>query len=134
MSELTEAWFEEAKKLKPDEKLYLQVMSKIDQTELARNMLEERENYSQVDPVHAAQITVSKVRKDGRFWVVLQKKLRAPVVGLIKGTDGKYNEVKIDPMRRRMLNLMLKDCLSRKEIEENLDGLTEEELEEFFPN
>jgi len=132
MSELSTAWFEEAKRLEFDQSLMVQVLDKKEQKAFVKEMEEERRAYSFADPVHASEFVVFGTRRDGRFWVVVSRKQRAPLRGLVRNPDGSYEEVQIDPQRRRMLSLMVKDELPRAEIEEILGVLTEEEERIFF--
>ncbi len=132
MSFLSESWFEEAKRLEMDQCLLIQVSDKKEQTAFLNEMKEERAKFAQVEPQIALQFGISPVRKDGRYWVVVSRKRRAPLKGLVKLQDGSYKEVEIDPQRRRMLTLMIKDGIPREEIEELLSGLTDAEEAEFF--
>lgn len=132
MSELSEAWFEEAKRLEYDHSLMIQVSNKKEQRAFSNELEESRQAFALANAVLAAQFVISGVRRDGRFWVVVTKKQRAPLKGLIRKPDGKYEEVQIDPQRRRMLTLMIKDGLPRSEIEDLLGGITEEEEQNFF--
>jgi len=132
MSELSETWFEEAKKLEIGQSIMIQVMDKPERTAFVNELKEERARFAQIEPTLALQLVINGVRKDGRFWVVVERKARAPLKGIMRNPDGSYQEIEIDPQRRRMLNLMLKDGLSREEIEDCLGGLTEDEEKEYF--
>lgn len=132
MSELSETWFEEAKKLEVGQSVMIQVMDKTERTAFVNELKEERARFAQIEPGIALQLGIAGVRKDGRYWAVITRKARAPLKGVIRNTDGTYTEIEIDPQRRRMLTLMVKDGLKREEIEECLGGLTEEEEKEYF--
>jgi hypothetical protein len=133
MSTLAESWFAESVKLEIGQSLMVQVLSKKEQTQFANEMEEEKTGYAMIEPVHASQLNIFKTRKDSRFWVVVQRKDRATFKGLIKDIDGTYREISIDPERRRMITLMLKDGYKKTQIENTLEGLTEDEDKEFFP-
>jgi hypothetical protein len=130
---MSESWFAEAVKLEIGQSLMIQVLSKKEQTAFANELEEEKTGYAMVEPIHASQLNIFKTRKDSRFWVVVQRKERATLKGLIKDFDGAYREVVIDPQRRRMITLMLKDGYKKEQIEDNLEGLTDAEEKEFFP-
>lgn len=132
MSELSQNWFAEAIKLEIGQSLMMQVLSKKEQTAFANELEEEKSGYMMTEPVRASQLVIFKTRKDARFWVVINRKDRAPLKGLIKNPDGTYQEIAIDPYRRRMITLMLKDGYKKEAIEENLEGLTDDEEKEFF--
>jgi hypothetical protein len=129
---MSESWFAEAVKLEIGQSLMIQVLSKKEQTAFANELEEEKVGYAMAETIHASQLNIFKTRKDSRFWVVVQRKDRATLKGLIKDVDGTYQEVVIDPQRRRMITLMLKDGYKKEQIEDNLEGLTEAEEKEFF--
>ena len=133
MSELSQNWFAEAIKLEIGQSLLIQVMSKKEQTSFANELEEEKAGYLMTEPIKASQLVIFKTRKDSRFWVVVNRKDRAPLKGLIKNPDGTYQEIAIDPYRRRIITLMLKDGYKKEQIEDNLEGLTDAEEKEFFP-
>lgn len=133
MSELSKFWFDEAKKLEVGQAIFVRVANKKEQTQLANEFEEEREQFSFADPVHASQIFINKVLKDLKQYVVLERKYRAPFTAFLRDTDGKFSKVVIDPERKRMIRLMILDGKKREEIEEALNGLNESEEAEFFP-
>jgi len=133
MSELAEVWFEEATKLPVGEAIFVRVADKKEQTIRANEFDEERARYEKLDPVLASQIFINKTVWDRKLYVVLERKYRAPFTAFHRNLDGKFSTVSVDPDRRRMLRLMVKDGIVREEIEEKLNGLTEEEVKEFFP-
>ena len=132
MSDLSQSWFAEAIKLHIGQSLLIQVMSKKEQTAFANELEEEKQGFLMIEPLHGSQLIITKTRKDARFWVVVSRKDRAPLKGLVRNPDGTYNEIEIDPYRRRMITLMLKDGHKRPVIEDTLEGLTDAELKEFF--
>lgn len=133
MSEISEIWFEEAKKLPVGQALFIRVANKKEQTSLANEFEKERDQYSIIDPIHASQIFVNKTLKDMKQYVVLERKYRAIFTAFLRDEEGKFSKLSVDPERKRMLRLMIQDKKSREEIEDALNGLTEEETNEFFP-
>jgi hypothetical protein len=131
-SEIAQVWFEEAKKLTVGQALFVRVVDKKEQTTLANEFEEERRLFAQLEPVHASQIFINKVLKDRRQYVVLERKYRAPFTAFIRDDKGVFSKLTVDPERRRILTLMLKDGKPREEIEETLNGLTDSEIDEFF--
>jgi hypothetical protein len=121
-----------AKSLKVGQAIFVRVANKKEQTQLANEFEEEREEFAKIDPVHASQIFVNKTLKDRKQYVVLERKYRAPFTAFFRDELGGFSKLTIDPDRKRMLKLMLKDGKERSEIEEVLNGLTDEEAEEFF--
>jgi hypothetical protein len=132
MSELALVWFEEGKKLQVGQALFLRVANKKEQTSLALELEKEREVFASIDPVHANQIFINKVLKDMKQYVVIERKYRAVFTAFLRKESGAFSKLTIDPERTRMLRLMIKDKKSREEIEETLNGLTDEEVREFF--
>lgn len=133
MSEIGEIWFEQAKKLEVGEAIFVRVANKKEQTTLANDFESERELYAKLDPVHASQIFINKTLKDLRQYVVLERKYRAPFTAFFRDDSGEFSKISIDPERKRMITLMLKDGRLRDEIEETLNGLTDGEISDFFP-
>jgi hypothetical protein len=131
-SEIAQVWFEEAKKLSVGQALFVRVADKKEQTSLANEFEEERKLFSQLEPVHASQIFILKTLKERKQYIVLERKYRAPYTAFLRDVNGTFSKVSIDPERRRILTLMLKDKKPREEIEETLNGLTDEEINEFF--
>jgi len=134
MSEISKVWFDQAKNLDIGEAIYVRVTNKKEQISIANDFEEEREQFSKIDSVHASQIFVSKVLKDMKQYVVLERKYRAPFTAFFRDSEGDFSKVSVDPIRKRTIKLMKKDGKSQVDIEDLLNGLTEEELEEFFPN
>lgn len=132
MSEISETWFEEAKKLDVGQAIFVRVADKKEQTKLANEFEEEKELWSKIEPVHASQIFINKILKERKQYVVLERKYRAPFTAFIRDKEGKFSTLSIDPERKRIIRLMLKDGKDRKEIEETINGLTEDEIKEFF--
>jgi dephospho-CoA kinase len=132
MSEITKTWFEEAKKLEVGQAIFVRVANKLEQTKLANEFEEERELWSQIEPVIASQIFINKTLLERKQYVVLERKYRAPFTAFFRDKEGKFSTVSIDPERKRMIRLMKKDGKDRKEIEDILNGLTDDELKEFF--
>jgi len=133
MSEISSVWFEVAKKLEVEQAIFIRVVDKKEQTSLANELEKEREQYAIVHTEHAAQIFINKTLKDGKQYVVLERKYRAVFTAFFRDTNGQFSKLTVDPERRRMLTLMIKDKKPREEIEDILNGLTEDEVKEFFP-
>jgi len=131
-SELAKVWFEEAKKLAVGQALFVRVVDKKEQNTLANEFEEERKLFSQLEPIHASQIFINITLKERKQYVVLERKYRAPYTAFLRDANGVFSKINIDPERRRILTMMLKDGKSREEIEETLNGLTDGEIEEFF--
>lgn len=132
MSEIAEVWFEESKKLEVGQAIFLRVADKKEQVALANDLEKERDEFAKLDPVLASQIFINKTIKDMRQYVVLERKYRAPFTAFFRSTEGKFSKVSVDPERKRMIRLMIKDGRPREEVEEVLNGLTDEEIKEFF--
>ncbi len=134
MSDIAKVWFDEAKEIKIGEAIFLRVANKDEQTTLANEMEKERKLFASLDPIHASQLFVNKVLKNLKQYVVIERKYRSPYTAFLKDTEGNLSKLTIDPERKRQLRLMIKDKKSRAEVEDALNGLTEDEIEEFYPN
>lgn len=132
MSEITKVWFEQAVRLQVNEAIFVRVADKKEQTALANEFEKEREIYSELDPVHASQIFINKTLMDRKQYVVLERKFRTPFTAFFRDSQGKFSSVTIDPERKRIIKVMIADGRDRTEIESTLNGLTDEEREEFF--
>lgn len=133
MSEVSEVWFDQAKKLAVGQALFIRVADKKEQTKVANEFEAEREAWAAIEPVLASQIFINKTLLERKQYVVLERKYRAPFTAFMRGEDGKFSKLSIDPDRKRMIKLMLKDGKGRGEIEEAVNGLTEDEVNEFYP-
>ena len=133
MSELASVWFEEAKRLDVGQAIFIRVGDKKEQTELAREFEEERRTFEKLDIIHAKQLFINKVLKERKQYVVIERKYRAPFTAFMRDEKGVFTKLTVDPERRRLLTLMTKDGLTREEIEDILNGLTDNEIAEFFP-
>ena len=132
MSEISSIWFAEAKRLEVGQAIFLRVADKKEQIALANELEKERDDYAVIDHIHASQIFINKTLKDLKQYVVLERKYRAVFTAFLRDVDGKFSKKTIDPERSRMLRLMVKDKKSREEIEATLNGLTEDEVNEYF--
>lgn len=132
MSEQSEVWFDRARELPVGQALFIRVANADERTALARELEEEKEKYSLADAVHASQLFINKVIHEKKLYVVVERKYRALFTGFVRNNDGGFTKITVDPERKRMLRLMVKDGKGREEIEETLNGLTEEEVKEFF--
>lgn len=133
-SEIAQVWFDEAKKLEVGQAIFVRVVNKKEQTALANEFEELKELYASVDPVHASQIFINKTLKERRQYVVLERKYRAPFTAFFRDGQGGFSKLSIDPERKRIIKLMMKDGKQREEIENTINGLTEDEISEFFPS
>lgn len=132
MNEIVTVWFEEAKKLEIGESLHIRVANKKEQTQLANEFEEARNEWSSIEPVHASQIFILKTLAERKQYVVLERKYRAPFTAVKRNANGKLEKISVDPERTRILQLMIKDRKSIEEIEEVLNGLTEQERKFYF--
>lgn len=132
MSEVTKVWFDQAKKLQVDEAIFIRVANKKEQTALANEFERERELYSELDPVHSSQVFINKTLKDRKMYVVLERKFRTPFTAFFRDSQGKFSSITIDPERKRVIKVMIGDGKTREEIEDTLNGLTDDERAEFF--
>lgn len=132
MSEISSVWFDYAKRLEVGQAIFVRVAGKKEQTILANEFEEERELWAKIEPVLASQIFINKTLMDMRHYVVLERKYRAPFTAFFRDEKGSFSKVSIDPERKRMIKLMIKDGKSRQEVEEALNGLTDEEIAEFY--
>lgn len=131
MSEVSEVWFDAAKKLAVGQALFIRVADKKEQTKVANEFEAEREAWAAIEPVLASQIFINKTLLERKQYVVLERKYRAVFTAFLRNEDGKFTKVAVDPDRSRMLKLMVKDKKSREEIETALNGLTDDEIDEF---
>lgn len=132
MNEIAQVWFEEARKLEVGQTLFLRVGNKKEQLALAIELERERAAYAVIDPVHASQLFINKVLKDLKQYVTVERKYRAVFTAFLRKEDGEFTKLAVDPERARILKLMIKDKKSREEIEDTLNGLTDEERAEYF--
>lgn len=133
MSEIAQVWFEEGCKLSIGEAIFLRVINKREQDTIAAELEDERDRFATIDPTHASQLFINKTVLSAKLYVVIERKYRAPFTAFHRSAEGQFTKVAVDPTRRRMIRLMLKDGKSREEIEGVCNGLTEAEVTEFFP-
>lgn len=134
MEIIASAWFEEAKNLKINQAIFLRVANKLEQNKLASSLERAREEYFTIDPINASQFFINKVLKNARQYVVIERKYRAPFTALFKDENDIMSKISIDPERCRIIRLMIGDNKPREEVEEILNGLTEEEINRFYPS
>lgn len=130
--EIAKTWMSKVKKLSIDEAIYFRVANKDEQIILANAFEKEIETFSRLDPVHASQLKISKVLKNLNQYVLIERKYRTPFIAFFKASSGELSKISVDPDRQRQISLMVKDGRPRSEIEETMNGLTDEEIEEFF--
>lgn len=124
-------WLEEALSSNTGEEHLLPVESKKDADDLIRKLQSELKILSEIDPMSAGELQISRDYRDHRFWVVIKKVRYSPFVGFKKGVDGTVEKVEISILsdRYRRIRLMKEDGLSLDEIRELEGGLTDEEIE-----
>ena len=132
MSEISDTWFEQAKKLDVGQALFCRVADKKEQTKLANEFEEAREEWAKIEPIKASQIFINKTLLERKQYVVLERKYRAPFTAFFRDKEGKFSTLSIDPERKRIIRLMIKDGKERSEIESTLNGLTYDEIQDFF--
>lgn len=133
MSTIASIWFEEILKLEVDQAILLRVNNKKEQVKLCNEIEAERVRLSKVDPVIASQLYTKKTLIDAKQYVVVERKFRTPYTAFLKDAQGVVSKISIDPERSRMIKLMIKDKKPRSEVEETLNGLTDEEIEKYYP-
>ena len=133
MSEISSVWFEEAKKLKIGQTIFIRVANKKEQTALANELEKDREEYAEIEPEIASQIFINRALMELKQYVTLERKFRTIFTAFFRNEEGQFSKISVDPERSRMLKLMIKDKKPRAEIEEILNGLTDSEIEEYFP-
>ena len=133
MSAIAKVWFEKSKELEMDQAIFLRVANKSEQTELANALEKEREEFSKIDAVHASQLFINKTLMAMKQYVVIERKFRTPYTAFLKDEKGSMSKITIDPERSRIIRLMIKDGKSREEVEDILNGITEEEERLYYP-
>lgn len=133
MSEFSSIWFSKAKTLEIGQEIFLRVANKAEQTQLANELEKDIDEFGIADPVLASQLFVNKRIRDLKLYVTIERKFRTPFTGFLRDKNGNFEKITIDPERYRIIKLMLKDKIQRSEIEETLNGLTDDEISEFFP-
>jgi hypothetical protein len=129
---IANAWFYKCKELEMDQAIFLRVANKGEQTELSNALEAERNLLAKLDPILASQLFVNKTLMAGKQYVVVERKYRSPFTGFLKDETGKMEKISVDPERHRMIRLMIKDGKERDEVEETLNGLTDEEIDMFY--
>lgn len=132
MSEVSAVWFEQAKRLKIGQAIFIRVANKKEQTALANELEKDREVYAEIEPELASQMFINRALMELKQYVTIERKFRTIYTAFLRDEDGKFSKVSVDPERRRMLVCMKRDKVSKQEAEEILNGLTEDEVEEFF--
>lgn len=111
-------WFQKALELDSEEEIYIPVSSRIEQKALYKDIRKVIREYSAIDKVQASKIDAVGVFRDGKPWVRIYIKATSPLVGFVKGVDGKMQRMVLQDQteRRRQVNLMLSDGVPREEI------------------
>lgn len=115
-------WFQQALELKGEEEIFIPVSSRIEQKALYKDIRKVIREYSIIDKVQASKIDAVGVFRDSKPWVRIYIKATSPLIGFVKGVDGKMKRIVLQDQteRRRQVNLMLSDNVSRKEIIEKM--------------
>ncbi len=102
---------------------------KVDRKQLYKAVSREIDVLKQIDPTKGWSLKSAHFYKDGRHWVEVERISSTPLVGFVKGLDGKLERVEIghDSERWRRLKLMKQDGLQVPDIEEIEGELTDEE-------
>jgi len=131
MREILNRWLEEALASKTGEELLLPADNKKNADSLIHKLQGELKILSEIDPMSAGELQVSRDYRDHRFWVVIKKVKYSPFIGFKKKVDGTVERVEISApgSRYRRIRLMKEDGLSLDEIKELEGGLTDEEIE-----
>lgn len=122
-------WLEKALALRAGEKLFLVAETKVDRKQLYKAVSREIDVLKQIDPTKGWSLKSAHFYKDGRHWVEVERISSTPLVGFVKGLDGRLERVEIghDSERWRRLKLMKQDGLQVPDIEEIEGELTDEE-------
>lgn len=112
------------------------VTDKVAQTKLRRKLLDLKDEYMSVDPVCAGRMLIERAISDNKkkLFVKITKREVTPMKIIHKDANGVVREVSLedDPDRRRRLDLMVRDGIPYDEVEELMDGLTEEERRIYY--
>lgn len=128
------AWLNKAIALTPGEVIYLQVNTKKEGTEMCRLLRERKNAMLLAKPELATSIVIGSILKDGISYTYLKKVVSTPLVGLKRSTDGEMSKIDIQSQidRNRRIQLMIRDGLTKEEIDENMQGLFPEEIKLYF--
>ena len=132
---IIDAWFREILDLPLGNELYIPCETKQEQKNVRKAFLKQIKEYSYIQAERASKLQISDTFRDGRLWVVAKKRVHNPFVGFTKSPNGTISKfiVSEDLERRRRIELMSQDGLSKKAANELLEPvLTEEEEKEFF--
>lgn len=112
------------------ETLFLPCESKREQELLYKEVLQELKAMALIDPVSASELISNSVTRDGRLWVVIKRISASPTTVFLKKMDGTVERVDLDSdtEKFRRLELMVRDGLSLRDIEELEGSLTKEEI------
>lgn len=128
------AWMNKAIALNPGEVIYLKVNTKKEGTEMCRLLRERKSAMLLAKPELATSIIIGPILKDGVNYVYLKKVVSAPLIGLKRGADGEMSKIDIqsDVDRNRRIQLMIRDGLTKDEINDNMEGLSPDEIKLYF--
>lgn len=135
MDEIAREWFLKALELKVGEEMYIPCSSVRDARKMITALGRCKQNWMKFDPNKALAIIAALAVRHNSPWVKVVVKQELPNAVFIKGSDGVTRAVPIDNLageRQRKIQVMLKDGLTREEIEQMLGGLSEMEVLKFF--
>lgn len=132
--EIVLRWFQIAlDTLETGEEIYIPCHTREQTKEMLKTFRKELRIFEKVDPISAASISIFRVYKDNRFWVVLKKTTPEISTGFKKDIHGNVSKMSLDAdeSKRRRISLMREDGMSWEEIEKEEGPLTEEEKNEM---
>ncbi len=123
-------WLDEVSKSEIGDELFLPCEDREIQTETLLALRREVKILSEIDPVKAAQIKVKRLWKDGKLWVLMKKISQSPLLAFKKSGQGTIKRVNIEDtaQKKRRWKMMMLDGYSAKNIIEEEDDLTDEDL------
>jgi hypothetical protein len=129
---ILDSWIEEALALKLGESLFLPCDSKDEQKSLyieLRKLVREKDP---IDPIAVARISLQKVFRDGKRWIIIRKKVQNPMQAYRKTAGGKIDRVSLqrDLRRRRKIQLLAREGYTVAQANEVLvPPLSEKEIQ-----
>lgn len=132
MSEIADTFFPKIVKLEVGQAIWIRTANKSEQKSLIKDLEELKDKYEMVDSVIASQLFIYDTLKDRKQYVVVERRYRAPFVAFLKDKDNSFSKITLDPDRLRMIRLMINDGYTKDEVNNAVNGLTEDEINEFF--
>lgn len=127
-------WIDQALVQELHSKLFIPAEAKEDATKLKNAFHKELEIMYKIDPEKASTLLLGVVRKDKRWWLVIERVIGNVLTGFVKGPDGTLSRIHIDydPERERRIELMIEEGYSLEQVEEYEGELTELEKATYF--